>query len=178
MVSLFVRILWLICVDSRFGSPDQFVTLKTLLVWIRSSPFYPEDVGKLSNLVISFVSPFLSFVFWLVSFCLWLTRRWSGNPIDWRARRFLRRAQQRIGFNLVYKKILNPKFRSYWKNVLLLCCNSARRGVSLTLEGGTDAVLGIDLVQWRVYKISISLSCSSLAGPTNNYHLEPTVLNI
>jgi len=85
-VSLFWRILRLFYVDSRFGFSDQFSTTVTLLLWIRFSPFCPKDVSKLSNLVKSFASQFLSL--YLCSYILvyvdsalehrscWLARWW------------------------------------------------------------------------------------------------------
>jgi len=72
------RVLRLVCLrkfygwvrNSLVGSPNQLVTLVTLFVWIESSPCYPKDVGKLSNLV-KFIC-FL-FVFGFMPY-LWLTR--------------------------------------------------------------------------------------------------------
>ena len=43
------------CIDFLVGYSDQICNSCNLVDRIRSSPFYLEDVGKLSNLVKSFI---------------------------------------------------------------------------------------------------------------------------
>jgi len=61
------------CVVSLVESSDHLWNPCNSVVWIRSSTFYPKDVGKLSNLVKSFVSYLSIFGFVFVHIvCDWL----------------------------------------------------------------------------------------------------------
>ena len=92
------------CVVSLVGSLNHLCNPCNSIVWIKSSPFCPEDVDKLSNLIKSFVS---SFRFCILVHVIWFVidsvfgMLISGD--QWRCclfSEFLRRAQQTLPLSI------------------------------------------------------------------------------